>query len=393
MKTNIVLPIVAALALTGCGGGETPLQPSEGLSEAHLGERLFFDANLSLTRSMACATCHNPDTAFMDARFKDPAHGNPVEGALSLGDDGVSLGARNTPTATYAMFSPTFYRDEDGIYIGGQFHDGRSEDLKAQAKGPFLDPDEMMMPDEAAVIERIRENPQYIVDIETLYGEGILDDVNASYYAITQAIGKFEKVEEEFATFDSKYDRFRRGEYTMTAQEDLGYSLFFSNNNTNCATCHTLNSETEATDRELFTNYEFENIGTPPNPAIFEAKGIDYEPDLALGARDDINDSAHYGKIKVPTLRNVAVTAPYMSNGVFKELRTVIEFYDHMAGNGDHPTNPETGESWTSPDVNATVNYDVLRDTKALTDSKIDGIVAFLKLLTDARYEHLLEEE
>ncbi len=389
---HVTFLTVSILALGGCGGAGGSSEQKVFQSKEELGEALFFDTNLSLNRSMACATCHNPDTAFADARFEDPSHGNPVEGALSLGDDGLSLGGRNAPTVTYAMFVPTFTLQEDGTYIGGQFHDGRASDLKAQAKGPFLDSAEMMMPDAASVIERVKENPDYVEAITEFY-EDVLDDANASYDAVAEAIGKFEKIEAVFATFDSKYDRFLSGEYTMSEQEELGYSLFFSNNNTNCATCHSLNSESEARERELFTNFEYENIGTPPNRANFEAKGMDYEPDLLLGGRDDINDSEMYGKTRVPTLRNVAVTGPYMSNGVFKNLRTVLEFYDHMAGMGDHPLNPETGKAWDDPDVNATVNYEVLQATKALSDAKIDAIVAFLKLLTDARYEHLILED
>ncbi|MEA1920245.1 MAG: cytochrome c peroxidase [Campylobacterota bacterium] len=391
MKLLTLTSLSLALLFSGCGSGSSGSE-STSVTKADLGKRLFFDANLSLNKSMSCSTCHNPDTAFIDARFQEPSHGNPVDGALSLGDDGLSLGGRNAPSVAYAMFSPTFGQNSDGDYVGGQFHDGRSQDLKAQAKGPFLDAAEMMMPDDASVIERVKENPQYVADITALYGD-ILDDVNASYHAITEAIATFEKDEETFATFDSKYDKYLKKEYSMSIQEELGYSLFFSNNNTNCATCHTLNSESEASERELFSNYEYENIGTPPNMANFIAKGIAYSPDLGLGGRDDINDSAHYGKYKVPTLRNVAVTGPYMTNGVFKNLRTVIEFYDHLAGNSDHPINPETGEAWEEPKVPETVNHEVLQDTKALTDDKIDAIVAFLKLLTDERYEHLIAED
>lgn len=392
MKILLTTCVSAALLLSGCGSNSNTDSKTETLTKEDLGKRLFFDANLSLTRSISCATCHDPAHAFMDARFMDPADGNPVKGALSLGDDGLALGGRNTPTATYAKFIPDFSQQADGSYIGGQFHDGRAFDLKDQAKGPFLDTAEMMMPDEASVIERIKENPEYVADITALYGD-ILSDVNASYHAITEAIGEFEKLDSEFATFDSKYDKFLRNAYTMTTQEELGYSLFFSNNNTNCATCHSINSKSEASRHEIFSNFEYENIGTPPNMANFTAKGVEYTPDLGLGGRDDINDSTHYGKVRVPTLRNVAVTGPYMSNGVFNNLRTVIAFYDHMAGAGNHPINPETGQVWAAADVNETINHEVLQDTKELTDTKIDALVAFLKLLTDERYEHLIPKD
>ena len=79
-----------------------------------------------------------------------------------------------------------------------------------------------------------------------------------------------------------------------------------------------------------------------------------------------------------------------MSNGVFKKLRTVLEFYDHM-GAGDRPNNPETGQAWGEPDVNETINFKDLRATKKLTDRKIEALEAFLRTLTDKRYEHLLK--
>ena len=390
---------LTALLLAGCGGSS---DSGSEVSQVVLGEQLFFDTNLSLNRTMSCATCHDPEAAFMDARFTGDPGSNPVEGALSVGDDAVTLGGRNTPMATYALLAPAFGIDAEGNYVGGQFHDGRAEDLTAQAKGPFLDPAEMMMVDEAAVMARVQENPDYVSAFKALFGETIFDDVNAGYEALAGSIAAFEQTE-VFATFDSKYDRFRQcvalredegacyEEGNWSVEEQAGYALFFSNNNTNCVSCHSLDSESESAE-ETFTNFKYENIGTPPNLANFAAKGIEYTPDLGLGGRDDINDSTHYGKIKVPSLRNVAVTAPYMSNGVFKQLRTVIAFYDHMAGQGNHPLNPETTKPWAAPNVNATVNRELLEATKELTDAKIDGLIAFLKTLTDKKFEHLIPE-
>ena len=80
-----------------------------------------------------------------------------------------------------------------------------------------------------------------------------------------------------------------------------------------------------------------------------------------------------------------------MNNGVFQELKTVIEFYDHMAGLGHH-TNPETGKAWGDNDHNATINHELLTDTKALTDDKIRDLEAFMNTLTDKRYEHLIKK-
>ena len=395
--------LAASLLFLGCGGGdeETKAQ-TQSVSEAALGEMLFHDTNLSLHRNMACASCHDPEHGFVDARFHADVDNDPTHGALSIGSDGVSLGGRNAPTAAYAQAAPDFglYK---GVYRGGQFHDGRALNLKAQAKGPFLDTAEMMMPSMQDVIERVKENSEYVSIMKNLYGETIFDDTNVSntYDKVAQAIAKYEKTQ-EFAPFDSKYDRFLacksegKGEGTCyvegnwSIEEQAGYALFFSEGNTNCASCHTLSSGSEAASGELFTNYKFENIGTPRNlQALMARDGNTTKRDRGLGGF--LNDTAHDGKIKVPTLRNIAVTAPYMSNGVFAELRTVLEFYDHMIGQGGHPTNPETSQPWGEADFNATINHTLLQDSSALTDTKIRNLEAFLRTLTDARYEHLLE--
>lgn len=216
------------------------------------------------------------------------------------------------------------------------FHDGRAADMKAQAKGPFLDPSGMMMPDAAAVIARVTENPDYVAALQTLYGTTVFEESDTAYDAVAESIAAFEQTE-AFAPFDSKYDRSQLPEtdvdhYTMTATEQDGYTLFFDTNRTNCALCHSVSSGTEGT-VELFTNYTYENTGTPRNLEALQARdGHTRTVDLGLGGRSDINDTALYGMLKVPTLRNVAVTGPYMSNGVFKELRTVLAFYDHMRG-------------------------------------------------------------
>ncbi|KIM09095.1 MAG: hypothetical protein KU28_00160 [Sulfurovum sp. PC08-66] len=363
---------------------------SDATSKALLGSTLFVDKNLSLTRTLACSSCHNPSRAFVDGRYHTMNGTHPVNGALSLGDDGVSLGGRNAPTVLYAQFSPTFAQGNDGNYTGGQFHDGRAATLMHQAKGPFLDTAEMMMPSAGAVIERVKANPSYVSQLKTLYGATVLDSNTTAYDAVADAIATFER-NAIFAPFDSKYDRFKEGNYTMSTLEAQGYALFFSNA-LSCKKCHTINSASEKASHELFTNYAYENIGTPRNLVALQARdGNTSHIDLGLGGRSDINDSRHYGKVKVPTLRNIAITAPYMHNGVFQSLEAVLAFYDHRSAQGSHATNPETNASWESADVNATINRTLLEASAPLSDSDIAALVAFLKLLTDARYESLLD--
>ena len=140
---------------------------------------------------------------------------------------------------------------------------------------------------------------------------------------------------------------------------------------------------------ETFTNYEYHNIGTPANNVLRAKNGVK-EIDKGLLANPSVSDVAQKGKHKVPTLRNVVVTAPYMHNGVFKDLKTVIEFYDKY-NNKDRTINPETGKIWDEPEVKDTISLKELK-AKELNDRKVEALVAFMKLLTDKKYEHLLEK-
>ena len=346
-----------------------------------LGQVLFSDKNLSKNRTQSCATCHNPNAGFADDRE------NGIGKMASLGDDNKSLGDRQAPTASYAKFSPDFHFDEKKQkYIGGQFWDGRAKTLEEQAGGPPLNPIEMGMGSKKEVVDRIKENAYYVQTFKELFGEDVFKDDEKAYDTMTSAIATFER-SNEFSSFDSKYDRYLKGEYDLTPLEDLGKSIFFSNNNNSCATCHVLKGEDKA--GETFTNYEYHNIGTPANKTL-RAKNGAKEIDKGLLANPNVKDVAQNGKHKVPTLRNVAVTAPYMHNGVFKDLKTVIEFYDKY-NNKDRNINPEAKKPWDDAEVKETIALKELK-ANALTDRKVEALVAFMKLLTDKKYEHLLEK-
>ncbi len=346
-----------------------------------LGRSLFFDVNLSKNRTQSCSTCHNPQKGFADDRD------NTIGAMASLGDDGKSLGDRQAPSAAYAKFSPKFHFDEKKQkYIGGQFWDGREATLAGQAGGPPTNPIEMGMPSKKAVVDRIKENPYYVKTFKEVYGKDIFSSNEEAYKAMADAIEKFEMTD-EFSPFDSKYDRYLKGEYELTVLEDLGRTLFFSNNNNSCATCHVLKGEDKL--GETFTNYEYHNIGVPINHELRAKNGVT-AIDKGLLNNPAVSDEKHKGKYKVPTLRNVAVTAPYMHNGVFKDLKTVVEFYDKY-NNPARVLNPETNKPWDKPEVKETISLEELK-AKKQSDRKVEALVAFMKLLTDKKYEHLLEK-
>ena len=364
-----------------------------------LGESLFFDTNLSLNRTQACATCHDPDRGFTDGRLN--AFGEV--GAFSVGDDGVSEGGRNAPSAAYAAFTPAFQSgrlprfnsqqsDYEGFF-GGQFWDGRAPELSDQAQGPPLAPGEMGMPDTAAIMDRLLENPDYAASFPMLYGEAIFDDPDAAFAAMADAIAAYESTD-VFFPFTSKYDKSLRGEYvyipgTLAA---LGRALFFSQQFTNCATCHQLRPNSSRD--ELFTRHEYHNVGVPINETARLAASLPLNPpDQGLLANPVVDDPAQRGKFKVPTLRNVAVTGPYMHNGVFQSLDTVIRFYDQFLAGSSNDINPETGDFWREGPFPETLASQELRDGRPLDDFEIDALVCFLRTLTDERYEHLIEDD
>jgi len=385
MKYLKVLGLAScALLFTACSNNaevsKAQLQANLKVKE-ELGKALYFDKNLSQNRTQACATCHDPENGFVDPRD------NGVGAAASLGDDGKSLGDRTAPSAAYAKFSPQFHYDaKKKVYKGGQFWDGREHTLAGQAGGPPINPIEMGMPSKAATVDRLLENPYYVETFKKIYGKDIFKSSDEAYAAMADSIEKFEMTK-EFSPFDSKYDRYLKGEYDLTPLEDLGRSLFFSQANNSCATCHLLKKEDAL--GETFTNYEYHNIGTPINTELRALNGV-IAIDNGLLNNPAVTDENQKGKYKVPTLRNVAVTAPYMHNGVFKELRTVVEFYDKY-NHKRRVNNPETGKPWAEPEVKETISLDELK-AKKQNDRKVEALVAFMKLLTDKRYEHLLEE-
>jgi len=350
-----------------------------------LGRALFFDSNLSMDRNQSCASCHDPGQAFSDSRDSD------VSAAVSLGDDGVSLGDRNTPATTYAFLIPDFHKNEKGEYIGGYFLDGRAATMVDQAAAPFVNPLEMAMPDGAAVVDRVRENPSYVESFRKNYGESIFSDSDKAFRALTESIVAFEHTA-LFAPFDSKYDRYLRGEYELTDEEELGRVLFFSQL-INCSSCHLLDTR-EFSPGEIFSNHRYHNIGVPTNKGVRARNGVDVSHrDLGLLENPEVDDPAMAGKFRVPSLRNVAVTGPYMHNGVFQDLATAIRFYNRFTlSNRKSQTNPETGELWGEPEVAETVDLELLREGQPLADNHIVALVAFLTALTDQRHESLLDE-
>ncbi|WP_299362125.1 cytochrome-c peroxidase [uncultured Paracoccus sp.] len=201
----------AAVALAAIAQPARNRTPDSGRLIA-LGERLFFETALSRNESQSCATCHDPARA-----FTDPREGR-AKLAVSVGDDGESHGDRNTPTLGYVGFSPEFHLSDAGVYKGGQFWDGRAANLRDQAGQPMLNPVEMAMPDKETVAARLAADPAYTAEFEELWGRGTLDDADRTFAAVSEALAAYQQTP-EFAPFDSRYDRWLRGEDKFTGEE------------------------------------------------------------------------------------------------------------------------------------------------------------------------------
>lgn len=378
------LILVAALSLPFVNAAYSAWKqtlPEKAFVAADLGKMLFHDTLLSATRTQSCATCHDPEYAFTDPRP------NQVGRAVSIGDNGQSHGDRHTPSLSYAFLSPAFHTDDKGRHRGGQFWDGRASDLQEQAALPILNPDEMGMSDAESVVARIKEDESYPHLFKSVYGEAALKDTQTAFTNLTHALAAYQQTE-EFAPFDSKFDRYLRGEAELSAQEKFGYTVYLT---WNCRLCHQLN-QFGVTEKETFTSFYYHNIGVPVNETAraLARKDADYV-DEGLAHNSKTTDATARGRFKVPTLRNVAVTAPYMHNGVFQDLRTAVVFYNKYTSlRPKAQINPETGEDWGKPEIEENISLPELRSGLMLDDARIDALVAFLRTLTDQRYEHLL---
>lgn len=384
-RHRLIFPATLWCLAVGIGVPDPAYPDDRHADLASLGQALFFDTNLSANRTQSCASCHDPEHAFTDGRD------NGVGGAVSLGDDGVSLGDRNSPTLAYAFLIPDFHEDETGEFIGGYFHDGRAASLASQAGQPLVNPFEMGLPDKAAIVARLVENPSYVAIFRELFGPEVFGDTDLAVGAISESLASFQS-SAVFATFDSRYDRYLLGEYQLTDLEELGRELFFSQL-LNCSSCHLLNT-LDTSGHETFSNHGFHNIGVPANTRLSRIKGMAAkQPDLGLLQNPAVKDPAQAGKFRVPSLRNVAVTGPYMHNGVFRDLFTAILFYGKFTlGDQQSQTNPETGQPWGEAEVPETVNLHLLEQGQPINRRRAEALEAFLETLTDRRYESLLAQ-
>ena len=181
----------------------------------------------------------------------------------------------------------------------------------------------------ADLVEKVRMAP-YAPLFRSLYGQSALDDPEAALVRIADAISAFEKTS-RLSPFSSKYDEYLQGRARFTDQERRGREIFEREDKGNCAACHPSRPSGNGKQRPLLTDHTYDNLGVPKNPAnrfYQQSRELNPEGDAYLdkGLGEHVGKTAEAGKFKVPTLRNIAKTAPYMHNGYFKTLRGVIDF-------------------------------------------------------------------
>ncbi len=362
--------------------------------EQKLGRLLYSDISLSLGKNQSCETCHSLEKIKLADGTKLPSPGfvDPVNvttrAITSAGSVSGKFGGLNAPSAGYAAFSPTrYYDDAEGLWIGGQFWNGRAKTLEDQAKGPFLNPAEMAMPSRWAVISEIKKNVDYVQMFNRVYGVNLNDIpsnllaesddtapdlVYVAYDRVASAIAAFER-SSTFNKFNSKFDAVQAGIATFTQQEEAGMVLFAGK--AQCALCHVMEPAVGPDGKlypPVFTDFTYDNIGVPRTTAIHGNP----QPDIGLGATT--GDAGDNGKHKVMSLRNIEMTAPYGHNGYFLSLEHIVHFYN---------TRDVPEEGWAVPEVGENVNHSELGDLQ-LTREEEGAVVAFLKTLTDGYFNN-----
>ena len=285
------------------------------VDKAALGKLLFFDPVLSRNKTISCASCHKPAYAFADTT------------AVSVGVKNRK-GTRNTPTAMNVLLQKFF------------FWDGRAKSLEEQALAPIENPSEMNLSIGEA-LERLRKNKNYRAYFKKIFNS------EPNRENLAEAIAAFERTLE---TSNSPFDswKFSDDSNAVSASVKRGYAIF--NGKGKCSQCH-FGAD--------FTANEFRNIG------LFDGRKLnDSGRGSVTGSREDI------GKFKTASLRNVAITGPYMHNGMFRTLKEVISFYN------------DPGKI-----IPAAVNRDsLLAKPLGLTLREKRDLESFLLSLTDKRF-------
>ncbi|HEY9106576.1 MAG TPA: cytochrome c peroxidase [Roseateles sp.] len=387
--------VLLILCLLGaCGGGSgaqpaadtvamtpaaAPAPAAAPLNLAQIGERLFSEPAFSASGKLACASCH----------VGTRGHADAAGGFLPLGGaDGTHQGLRSSPSARYLDAAGPFAFDAQGRPHGGLFWDGRADTRAQQARGPLFNADEMANTDVAALAARLRALP-YAADLRTAAGLPAAASDEQLVDAAVTALARHQAEDARFHPFSAKFDAVQDGRATFTAQEQRGLNVFNDPQRGNCASCHD-SRPAPGQARALFTNFSYHALGVPRNnsqatrdPAFF---------DLGLCARPDLAGRAELcGLFRTPSLRNVALTAPYFHNASFASLEDAVAFYAtrdvdparwYPVVNGQVQLYNDLPAVYR-PNVQQGAPFRRVGQAPALSPQDVADLVAFLNTLTD----------
>jgi cytochrome c peroxidase len=424
-------PLAAAparsLQSVALAGGENPYPirlvrpPAKPLSAmAQLGRLLFFDANLSSSGRLSCASCHSPQHAYAAPGDLPVMRGGPLlsrqgvravpslmylerQPSFSIGPDNeenenVSLG-RLIALSRGAVPAPKIAAPVNAAALnrvpqGGLFWDGRADTLQDQALVPLLDPREMDGGSIEAVAGKLR-HARYAQRFTQLFGHSLFDDARLTVAEALFAVARYQIEAVSFHPYTSKFDDWLEGKARLSANELRGYLLFNDPAKANCGGCHVDQPRRDGLP-PLFTDHQFEALGVPRNGALAINRDLAYS-DLGICGpyrRDMIRQIQYCGLFATPTLRNVATRKAFFHNGVYRTLRQVLDFYAFRdtAPQKIYPHGPDGAVQKfndlppryrgnidsTDPPLNRKAG-----DTPAMTARDENDIIAFLNILTD----------
>ena len=342
----------------------------------HLGRLLFWDPILSGNRDAACATCHHPDFAYADGR--DLSRGTGASGLgpkrVDLSKGQVPVVKRNSPTILNVAFNglDDNRRRRRGFDGSPQsvdqarapmFWDSRVRSLETQALEPIKALEEMRghaYPEAEAVetvVARIGKIPEYVALFQEAFGPGTAVDGPR----IADAISAFER---SLVAMNSPFDRYRAGDFdALTAQQRRGLETF---DDVGCERCH---------DGVMFSDFDHHAEGVREHPLLAQ-------PDAGAGRF----------RFRTPSLRNVALTAPYMHNGMLPTLRDVLRFYDN--GRSENPNVSDAQDRGRDRDRGRADNgiarvSGQFRRVDNMSEGEMEDIIAFLNALTDSNFDRI----
>ena len=353
-----------------------------------LGRSLFFDPSLSASGQLACATCHDPKFAY----------GPPPKGVMiAVNGKSVPLvSARAIPSLKYLQTTPPFgehHYDEavdesvDQGPTGGHMWDGRADTLHDQARLPLFSASEMANTSAAAIVEQVRGGA-HAQCVKSTFGADVFDDSRKAFKAVLMSLEVFQQSPREFYPYNSRYDSWLRGHGRLSDTETRGLKWFNDPHGGNCANCHPSQIRNGAFPQ--FTDYGLIALGVPRNAQLPANEDPSYF-DLGLCGpqRTDLKDHAQYcGLFKAPSLRNVTLRHTFFHNGVFHDLRQVVDFYVERDSHPDkfYP------KGQTFNDLPAQYHGNINTESPfgeesagrgPLPKKQLDDVMAFLATLTD----------